>query len=252
MTARTTLLAALIASLALNLYLYSVGGVGGAARTDREIVDDFHRLFVESKQIFSERWFGIETWQHPFDVWMTQEIIWEVRPDVIVETGTLRGGSAALWASILEHANPDGRVITIDIHDGRTPEALALPVYQRSVDFLLGSSTDPRIVAEVARRVAGRRVLVILDSLHSKEHVRAELEAYSSLVSVGSYLIVQDTHLGDTVPFWFLENEEDHWLPGPLAAIEEFLAGGDRFEVDRNRERLLASNNRGGFLRRVR
>ncbi len=71
-------------------------------------------------------------------------------------------------------------------------------------------------------------------------------------ISVGSYLIVQDTHLGDTVPFWFLEKEEERWIPGPRAAVEEFVAGSDQFIIDRSRERLLATNNRRGFLKKVR
>ena len=79
-----------------------------------------------------------------------------------------------------------------------------------------------------------------------------ELKAYAPLVSVGSYLIVQDTHLGDTVPFWFLEKEEERWIPGPRAAVEEFVAGSDQFIIDRSRERLLATNNRRGFLKKVR
>jgi cephalosporin hydroxylase len=251
MNSRTALLAILIAILA-GLNVYQALAPGTPELSDEEIVDEFHRLFVDTHEIFNETWFGVETWQHPFDVWITQEIIWEVRPDVIVETGTLRGGSAALWASILEHANPDGRVLTIDIYDGRSPEALALPVFQRRVDFLLGSSTDPKVVSQVAERVQGKKVLVILDSLHTKEHVLDELKAYAPLVSVGSYLIVQDTHLGDTVPFWFLEKEEEHWIPGPRAAVEEFIAGNDRFTIDRSRERLLATNNRRGFLKKVR
>ena len=249
MSTRTTLVAAVIAALAaLNVYQLTRGA---PEPSEREIVDRFHRQFVDSKTIFENHWFGVETWQHPFDVWITQEIIWEVRPDVIVETGTLRGGSAALWATLLEAANPAGRVLTIDLYDARSEAAKALPIYQRKVDFLQGSSTDPKIVAEVARRVQGKKVLVILDSLHTEEHVAGELRAYAPLVSEGSYVIVQDTHLGDTVPFWFLEDESMHWQPGAGAAVEAFLATNDAFRADTRRERLLASNNRGGWLQRV-
>jgi cephalosporin hydroxylase len=108
-----------------------------------------------------------------------------------------------------------------------------LPISKRRVDFLLGSSTDPKIVEEVHRRAKGKRVLVLLDSLHSKEHVAAELEAYTPIVPVGSYLIVQDT------------------LVGPAEAIREFLEKSDAFVADRARERYPDTNSVGGYLRRV-
>jgi len=159
--------------------------------------------------------------------------MYEVRPDLIVETGTYHGGSAPFWAIILEHINPAGRVITIDIEDQRTRRAKNLPIAKKRVDFLLGSSTDPEIVAEVHRRAEGKRVLVLLDSLHSKEHVAAELEAYAPLVPVDGYLIVQDT------------------MVGPIAAIDEFLAANDSFVADRGRERYADTNTVRGYLKRV-
>lgn len=246
---RALLVGVLVLGLAaLNAYQY----LTPPAQSDAEVIDRFHRLFVERKGLLQNKWFGIEAIQHPFDAWITQEIIWEVRPDVIVETGTLWGGSAVLWATILEHANPQGRVITIDIAERpKLARARALPVWQRRVDFLRGSSTAPNIVAEVARRVQGKKVLVILDSLHTRDHVLAELRAYAPLVSVGSYLIVQDTHLGETVPHWYMA-ARDWWTPGPLEAVEEFLATSSDFVVDSPRERLLATNNHRGFLKRVR
>jgi len=175
-------------------------------------------------------------------VWVTQEIFFEVEPDFVVETGTFAGGSAALWATILEQINPDARVITIDIKNW-SAEARKLPIVQRKVDFLLGSSTDPAIVTEVARRVAGKQVVVILDSLHKRAHVLAELEAYAPLVPVGSYIIVQDTGIG--VPTYGMGWAGD--------AVRDFLASRDDFEVDLTRdERFLITNNARGFLKRVR
>ncbi len=177
---------------------------------------------------------GIHTLQNPTDAWIIMEIMQEVKPDLIVEAGTYRGGSAVLWAIILEHINPEGRVITIDIQDQRPPQATRIPIAERKVQFLLGSSTDPEIVAEVHRQAEGKRVRVLLDSLHSKEHGAAELEAYAPIVSRGSYIIVQDTPLG------------------PLAAIDEFLASNDAFRADRKRERYGDTNSTRGYLRRQR
>lgn len=183
--------------------------------------------------VFQNRFLGISTLQTPSDAWIVMEIMFEVKPDLIIEAGTYHGGSAALWAVILEHINPDGRVVTIDINDEREKRAINLPISKRKVDFLLGSSTDPEIVAEIRRRAKGKRVLVLLDSLHSKSHVAAELAAYAPLVPVGSYVIVQDT------------------LIGPASAIGEFLASSDSFVADRARERYPDTNTVSGYLRRV-
>lgn len=182
---------------------------------------------------FKNRFLGVWTVQNPTDAWIVMEIMYEVKPDLIVEAGTFHGGSANLWAIILEHINPEGRVITIDIEDQRERKAKALPIAKRKVQFLLGSSTDPKVVAEVHRQAKGKKVLVLLDSLHSKEHVAAELEAYAPIVSVGSYVIIQDTPLG------------------PKAAIDEFLAQTDEFVADRQRERYADTNSVRGYLKRV-
>lgn len=212
--------------------------------SDREVVDRFHAVWAARECLFQNRWMGIRTFQNPFDVWITQEIIHEVRPDVIVETGTYKGGSAALWATLLEQVNPEGRVVTIDIED-KVRRAKRLPVVQERVTFLVGSSTDPEIVQEVWRLAEGNRVLVILDSAHTLDHVLAELEAYAPLVDVGSYVIVQDTVVNGN-PL------APDWGPGPMEAVDAFLAKTDDFEIDASRERLLFTHNPRGFLKRVR
>ena len=119
----------------------------------RETIERFEALFARGKNTFwRNEWWGVRTLQNPNDVWGTQEILSEVRPDFGVEAGTFRGGSAAIWAMVLDQVNPDGRVITIDIED-RADQARHLPIVQRKVDFLIGSSTAPEIVDEVKRRV---------------------------------------------------------------------------------------------------
>jgi cephalosporin hydroxylase len=184
--------------------------------------------------VFTNTFLGVAAWQNPLDAWITQEIVSEVRPDLIIETGTYRGGSAALWAFLLEVTNPAGRVVTIDVTDARDARVQELDVVKRRVEFLRGSSIDPKVVREVARRAEGRKVLAILDSDHGAEHVLGELAAYAPLISVGSYIIVQD------VP------------AGPGLAIERFLQKDDRFKPDPARERFMITNCAGGFLRRVR
>ena len=197
-------------------------------------VQDVLRIWHQRKAVFRSKFLGVPTAQSPTDAWIVQEIISEVKPDLIVETGTYRGGSALLWATILEQVNPEGRVLTIDIEDQRTRRAKTLPISRRRVDFLLGSSTDPAIVDEVHRRAEDRRVLVLLDSLHTAEHVAKELGAYALLVPVGSYVIVQDTPLDS------------------YKAVEEFVAANPGWEIDSSRERFGLTNTMKGYLKRVR
>lgn len=209
--------------------------------SERKAVMDFRRVWAKHRPVFRSRFLGVRALQNPTDAWIVQEIISEVKPDFVVEAGTFHGGSAAYWALILENVNPEGRVITIDIEDLREPEAIALPISQRRVDFLLGSSTAPEIVSEVKQRVNGKRVVVLLDSLHTKEHVAAELAAYASIVPVGSYLIVQDTGVGPLAG-----------SIGGRAAVDEFLAANDGWIADREKERFRITNTVRGYLRRLR
>lgn len=211
---------------------------------DRRIVDRFAQIYWSQKgtTVFANRFLGVPTFQNPCDAWITQEIIVEIVPDLVIETGTMAGGSALLWATILEQVNPDATVITVDGYD-QVEEARKHAIFQRRVDYIQGGSTEPRIVEEVSRRASGKRTLVILDSHHSQWHVAAEIEAYAPLVSPGSYLIVQDSFLnGHPV--------EPDARPGPFEAIADFLASDDRFTADHTRERMLLTFNPNGFLRR--
>lgn len=208
----------------------------------KDVVERFHRVFYEGLSWEQNLWLGVKTQQNPNDVWITQEIIHELKPDFIVETGTLQGGSALLWVTILEQINPNGRVITVDIED-QVSEARNHPL-ARKVDFLVGSSTAPEIVADVKRRVGNGKVLVILDSDHSRDHVLRELELYSQLVGVNGYIIVQDSNVNG-------RPVKPEYGPGPGEAIEEFLKRNKQFVQDRDRERLLMTMHPGGFLKRV-
>ncbi len=204
------------------------------SESQEQTLNDFRKIWHgRSGGVFSNTFMGVRTLQNPLDVWITLEIMWEVKPDVVVECGTFHGGSALLWATMLEQINPEGRVITIDIEDLREPNAKTFDIAKRKVDFLLGGSTSTKIVREVAKRVEGKRVLVILDSLHTTEHVLDELRAYSPFVQTGSYIIVQDTAVG------------------PGKSVEKFFTETDDFVVDKERERLLITNNMGGFLKRA-
>jgi cephalosporin hydroxylase len=216
-------------------------------------IDRFHELYYNSRFTNgANRWMGVHAVQNPNDVWIIQEILFEVKPDFVVEAGTYKGGGAALWAMILREVNPAGRVITIDIEDQVT-DAKQLPIYRERVDFLLGSSTAPEVVAEVKRRVAGHGVVFILDSNHRKEHVLAELRAYADLVQVGGYIVVQDSNINGHPVVLTPDGPGGYYAghPGPMEAIDEFLAADHRFLPDPRRERLLMTISPRGYLRRM-
>jgi len=204
-----------------------------------ELMKLFHEL-----DVWKHLWFqGVEIIKNPLDLWMMQQIIYEVRPDFIIETGTWKGGSALYWAHTLhglgmEHA----RVLTVDIQD-QTQAARAYPLWNRYVQFFHGSSTDAQVVSRIAEMVKGKRVLVTLDSDHTMNHVLNELRLYSPLVSPGSYLVTEDTHM-DSVTY--------PGYAGPTAAVNRFLAepAGKLFERDLAREAMVMTFNPGGWLRR--
>jgi cephalosporin hydroxylase len=204
------------------------------------IVEQFHRLYYcDSEQTWrSTRYRGVEIQKCPLDLWMYQEIIHEVRPDLIVETGTAHGGSAYFLADFLETVG-GGRVVSVDIDD-----ALVRPSHP-GVTYVAGSSVDPAVLAEVRQHVENAAtVMVVLDSDHRRDHVRAELEHYSPFVSPGSYLIVEDTNIGG-------HPVQTPIRDGPYEAVEDFLAGNPAFAVDRTRERLMMTLNPSGYLRRA-
>ncbi len=209
-----------------------------------DIIDRFANLWYDRPDTWKTmRWFGIVSHQNPMDVWIIQEIFQEVRPDIMIECGAFHGGSAALWATILEEINPEAKVLSIDIED-RMQAARELPIVQRRVQFIVGSSTAPEVVAEVRRQAQGKKVVVLLDSDHRQPHVLEELKQYAPLVGVGGYLIVQDTNInGHPVA--------PGWGPGPWEAVQEFLKTTDAFEIDRSRERFLFTFSPNGYLKRV-
>jgi cephalosporin hydroxylase len=201
------------------------------------VTEAFHRLYYDTAVWKDTYWLGTRTQKCPLDLWVYQEILHETRPELILETGTAHGGSALYLASVCDHLSR-GEVVTVDISpiEGR-------PEHDR-ITYLTGSSTADEVVAEVERHVAGHeRVLVILDSDHSRDHVLDELRIYSSWVTPGSYLIVEDTNVNGHPAL------PEHG-PGPMEALEEFLAGTDEFEIDAAREKFFLTFNPRGFLRK--
>jgi len=204
--------------------------------------------FVYSKTgLWTESsWLGIKSEQYPTDNWITQELITEIKPDFIVETGTNYGGTALFYANVLEKVNTGGKVITVDI-ENNISGASQFKSFQERVEFIQGDSASAAVVDEIAKRVGNGRVLVTLDSLHTKGHVSKELSLYSPLVSLGSYIIVQDTHISRRSDSLSFSREG-----GPLEAMEEFLRNHKNFKVDKSREKyLITQHHPCGFLKRI-
>lgn len=197
------------------------------------------------------RWMGLPIIQFPQDIVAMQELLWVVKPDLVIETGVARGGSLAFYASLLELIGGSGRVVGIDV-DIRPHNRAAIEAHPmaRRIELIQGSSVDPATVAQVRERVGSRqRVLVALDSNHTHDHVLRELELYSPFVTPGSYLVVFDTCIERTPPELIGERP---WRKGdnPWTAVQSFLRGTDRFMVDTGLEdKLQITVCSGGFLK---
>ncbi len=246
MKSRRTLV--LLAVLAVVLIVFAVDRVfapktGPAA--ERRLVDDFARLYYAKGIHYRTSWLGVSTLENPCDMWAIQEIITETAPDFIIETGTYRGGGSLFYASILGLLGRGGKVITVDIQP-YFEDAARQKVFQERVEFILGSSVSNEVIDRIAARIKGSsRVMVTLDSDHHKDHVLKELRLYSKFVSVGQYLIVQDTaHNGH--PF------RTTYGPGPMEALDEFLKENKDFVRDPDREKFLLTFHPGGYLKRTR
>ena len=212
------------------------------SKQEKNIVNQFHKLYYDS-HIFDKTWsntfwLGIPTMKCPLDFWIYQEIIFKVKPDVIIECGTDRGGSALFLASMCDLADK-GRIITMDIENKKEK-----PKHKR-IKYLLGSSTSKEIVEKIKSLVKkGDKVMVILDSDHHKRHVLNELKIYNKFVTKGSYLIVEDTNINGhpVIP---------DFGPGPMEATEEFLRENKNFIVDKSKEKFYMTFNPKGYLQKI-
>jgi cephalosporin hydroxylase len=203
------------------------------------------RLFVQLPAWQNLRFHNIQTFQNPLDLWMVQQIIYEVQPDFIVATGASYGGAALYMANALNGMGLQRScILTVDAKN-LTVEAAKDPLWKKHVEFLQGDSTDPEVVSRIAGRIKGRSAIVILGSDHAMQHVLDELRLYSPLVSRGSYLIVEATYL-DGLP------AQTNFGPGPYEAVRRFLeeGGNKTFDKDLSREMMVLTFNPGGWLRR--
>jgi cephalosporin hydroxylase len=221
---------------------------------DQELNILTRRWFNEScrhRYSYNFTWMGRPIIQFPQDIVAMQEIIWQVKPDLIIETGIAHGGSLIFHASMLELIGGDRQVLGIDI-DIRLHNRVEIenhPMYKR-ISMIEGSSVDGGVIQQVYERAKGKQaILVVLDSNHAREHVLRELEIYAALVTKGSYLVVFDTVVEDMPDEFFNDRP---WGKGnnPKTAVREFLKDNDRFEIDKEIEnKLLITVAPDGYLR---
>lgn len=244
----------------------NIHGLKADHRLRRDSIDWLHRTLAH-RYSYNYAWLGRPIIQYPQDMVAIQELIWEIKPDLVIETGIAHGGSLILSASMLalldycdaveseqplDPKAPRRRVLGIDIDiRAHNREAIEAHPMAHRIDMLQGSSIAPDIVAEARRRAQGHeRVLVILDSNHTHAHVLAELEAYAFLASPGSYCVVFDTVIEDMPAGMYPDRP---WDVGdnPKTAVREFLSRNEDFVVDEDIEaKLLITVAPGGYLRR--
>lgn len=208
---------------------------------------------ISARYSYNFTWMGRPIIQYPQDIVALQEIIWEVKPDLIIETGIAHGGSLILSASILELLGNNGQVlgIDIDIREHNRIEIEKHPMSKR-ITMIEGSSIDQEIVKQVYDIANGKKtILVLLDSNHTHEHVLAELNAYARLTTIGSYCIVYDTVVEDLPNEFFIDRP---WgkSNNPKTAVWEFLKMNFEFEIDVSiQNKLLITVAPDGYLKRI-
>ncbi len=223
----------------------------GTDATLKALAQEFYNKSAEYKYTYHFSWMGRPIIQLPQDMLAMQEIIWDIKPDLVIECGIAHGGSILYYASLLE-LQGHGEVLGID-RDIRAHnrEAIESHPMSKRIRMIEGSSTDPEIARQVAGAARGKRVIVVLDSNHTHQHVLDELRLYAPLVSQGSYCVVMDTVVEDMPENAFPDRP---WGKGdnPRTAVYAFLDKDDRFSIDQAmHNKLLITVARDGYLKRV-
>lgn len=199
-------------------------------------------LYHQKEIVFNDAyWMGTRSLKSPLDAWIYQEIIHEIKPDIIIEIGSYEGGSTLYLANLLDLLGK-GTVVSIDIDRSK------YSVRHDRIIAITGNSSSLETFKKVSELCHNRSVLIIHDGDHSKEGVLKDLNLYSPLVSTGSYFIVEDGIVDLFEPGDGMGLKED----GPLRAVEEFLSKNSNFVADSSRERYIATYNPKGFLKRIR
>ena len=209
------------------------------------------KVAVEYKLNYELSWMGRPIIQFGSDMILLQELLFEIKPDIFIETGIAHGGSLIYTASLFELMATNGKVIGIDV-EIRPHNKIAIEEHSmfKRITMIEGSSVDIKTVQSLEKLIEnGKSIAVMLDSNHSKDHVLKELEIYSKIVTVGSYLIVQD---GAQEWVSDIPRGKSEWkYDNPLVAIEEFLNNNDNFIIDEKFTRLGITQSPNGYLKRI-
>jgi len=219
------------------------------------------KIFQQSKDLIYDldqydysylwTWMGIPIIQLPADIMATQEVIWKTKPDIIIETGVARGGSVLFMASILEMMG-NGQVIGVDIDIRKhNRESIESHPMSKRVTLIEGGSVDESILKQVRANIPdGARVMVVLDSDHSRDHVLEECRAYGPMVTKDCYMVVADTLVGHLDEKEAPQNRSQVWFKwnDPLTALQDYMLESDRFEIDLEiNGKLVLSSSPGGY-----
>jgi cephalosporin hydroxylase len=205
----------------------------------KDISEKWFLESIKNEYSYHFTWLGLPIIQYPQDIIALQEIIWKVKPDLVIETGVARGGSIIFSASLLELIGK-GEVIGIDINIKKeNKKVIEKHPLSKRIHLIEGSSTDKEIINQIRKFVQNKKkILVVLDSNHTHKHVLKELKIYSSFVSKNSYLIVFDTVV-DELPDEVLKNRPWGKNNNPKSAVKAFLKINDRFKIDKNIDKKL-------------
>lgn len=218
-----------------------------------QMTNQYLQMLTKKKYMYDFTWLGVPIIQFPTDIVAIQELIWMVQPDLIIETGIAHGGSIILSASILEMLGGNGHVVGIDIDIRKhNRDVIEHHPMMKRITMIEGSSIAPEVVQQVTEIAKDyQKILVILDSCHTHDHVFAELQAYAPLVSENSYLVVFDTVV-EELPSSF--NQDRPWDVGnnPMTALNSFLVDHPEFILDTDfNDKLLLTCAPKGWLKKV-
>ncbi len=216
------------------------GVISGVKRKfiDQELIDKYHNLYYDLGIYQFTEWRGVKIYKYPSDVWLYQEIIFKHKPDVIIESGTLYGGSALFYANLFDLIGK-GEVITIDNKKRNISK-------HPRIKYIISDSIDINLIHKLREKCKNKSVMVILDSDHHKKHVLREIQLYGDLVTKGQFLIVEDGCINNHPVY-------KNFGEGPYEAVESFMQKNNDFKIDKKIEnKFLFSQNTNGYLLKTR